>query len=130
MILIPISTEKITIVSVSCTSCTHTKSNLYFAISFATDVDEPALERLLTSHVPNLMFIFLCLGYSKEFISVQSHKTFQNKLLFYGIEFLAQPQTGGPHTVGCPQLLIQYIFAADLHLQPEDVTSCGDKGPT
>jgi hypothetical protein len=29
--------------SASCTSSTHTKSNLYFAISIVTDVNEPAL---------------------------------------------------------------------------------------
>jgi hypothetical protein len=43
--------------------------------------------RIFTFHIPNLMLIFLCLGYSKESISVQSHKTIQNELfiLFWGV---------------------------------------------
>jgi hypothetical protein len=53
------------------TSCTLTKSNLYFYISFATLMSKPALYRLLTFHVPSLMAIFLSLGHlSKEFVQV------------------------------------------------------------
>ena len=43
------------------TSCTPTKSNLYFANSLATDVSDPELCRLLTFHVPHLMSLFHCL---------------------------------------------------------------------
>jgi len=41
------------------TSCTPTKSNLYLANSLAAAVSEPALYRLLTFHVPNLMSLFV-----------------------------------------------------------------------
>jgi hypothetical protein len=44
------------------TSCTPTKSNLYFDISSATVMSEPALYRLLIFHVPNLVSIFFRLG--------------------------------------------------------------------
>jgi len=40
------------------TSCTPTKSNLYLANFLAAAVSEPALYRLLTFHVPNLMSLF------------------------------------------------------------------------
>jgi hypothetical protein len=44
------------------TSCKPTKSNLYLAHSLVAAVDEPALYRLLTFQVPNLMSLFRCLG--------------------------------------------------------------------
>jgi hypothetical protein len=44
------------------TSCTPTKSNLYFDISSATVLNKPALYRRLTFQVPNLIFIFFRLG--------------------------------------------------------------------
>jgi hypothetical protein len=47
------------------TSCTSSKSNLYLANSLATVVSEPALYRLLTFQVPNLTFVFPCLGCTK-----------------------------------------------------------------
>jgi len=40
------------------TSCTSTKSNLYLANSLAAAVSEPALYRLLTFQVLNLMSLF------------------------------------------------------------------------
>jgi hypothetical protein len=53
-------------------SCTPTTSCLYFDSSFATVMSEPALFRLLTFHIPNLMSIFLSLGHlSKESVHVQ-----------------------------------------------------------
>ena len=51
------------------TSRTPTKYNL-FANSLAAAVSEPALYRLLTFHVPNLMSLFHCLGCTKA--SVQA----------------------------------------------------------
>jgi len=55
------------------TSCTPIQSNLYLAISLATFVSEPALCRLLKSHVPNLMSLSHCLGHTKG--SVQGQGT-------------------------------------------------------
>jgi hypothetical protein len=43
------------------TSCSPTKSNLYFDITFATVTSEPALYRFLTFQVTNLVSIFLSL---------------------------------------------------------------------
>jgi hypothetical protein len=43
------------------TPCTPIKSNIYFHISFATVMNEPALYRLLTFHVPNFVSISLSL---------------------------------------------------------------------
>ena len=48
------------------TYCTPTKCNLYFANSLAVAaVSEPALYRLLTFQVPNLMSLFHCLFRTK-----------------------------------------------------------------
>jgi hypothetical protein len=47
------------------TNCTPTKCNLYFVKSLDTVVSDPELYRLLTFHVPNLMFLFHCLCYTK-----------------------------------------------------------------
>ena len=51
------------------TSCTPSKSNLYLANSLAAAVREPALSRLLTFQVLNLISLFRCLGRTK--VSVQ-----------------------------------------------------------
>jgi len=40
-------------------------SNLYLAVTVATVVLDPNLYRLLTLHVPNLMFLIHSLGRSK-----------------------------------------------------------------
>ena len=58
------------------TSCTSTKSDLYLANSLAAAVSETALYRLLTFHVPNLMFVFRCSGRTK--LSVQVRGFFMN----------------------------------------------------
>jgi hypothetical protein len=43
---------------VKLTFCTSIKSNLYLANSLAPSVSAPALYRLLTFHVPNLVLLF------------------------------------------------------------------------
>ena len=53
------------------TSGTPTKSNLYLANSLAAAVNEPALYRLLTFQVPNLMALFCCLGHTKVSVQVR-----------------------------------------------------------
>ena len=50
-----------------------TKSNLYLANSIAAAVSEPDPHMPLTFRVPNLLYIFLCLGHAKE--SVQDQTT-------------------------------------------------------
>jgi hypothetical protein len=51
------------------TSCTPSKSNLHLVNSLAATIREPALYRLLTFQVPNLMSLFRCVGHTK--VSVQ-----------------------------------------------------------
>ena len=53
------------------TSCTPTKSNLYLANSLAAAVNEPALYRLLTFKVPNLVSLFRCLCRTKLSVRVR-----------------------------------------------------------
>jgi hypothetical protein len=68
MIVIPLSIEKcifacwFSTISVPSWSCTPIKSDLYFDISSASVLSEPALYRLLTFHVPNHMSILFSLG--------------------------------------------------------------------
>jgi hypothetical protein len=94
------------------TSYTPTKSNLYFDISFATVMIEPAPYRLLTFHVPNLMSIFLSLGR----LSKESFVTFCNKLMFYGEDLLAPRPTSklGDQPLSAVRDCLFNIFAAAL----------------
>ena len=78
MIFVSFSVEKITIPCSYCsplshlTSCTPTKSNIYLANSLAaTAVCEPALHRLLTFQVPNLMSLFNRLSLTKVSVQVR-----------------------------------------------------------
>jgi hypothetical protein len=71
------------------TSCTPTKSNLYLDSSLETVIREPALYKLLTFHVPNLMSIFLCLGPLSKKIRQGPRliDPFRNEFVFYGEGF-------------------------------------------
>ena len=53
------------------TSCTPTKSNLYLANSLAAAVSEPALYRLLTFQVPNILSAFRYLYRTTESVQVR-----------------------------------------------------------
>jgi hypothetical protein len=101
------------------TSCTPTKSILYFDNSSVTVLSEPALYMLLTFHVANLMSIFLCLGpLSKESVCSRLLVNFRNKIIFYGEELLAPRPTpkleDHPLSAVCDCLF--KIFAATLHI--------------
>jgi len=74
--------------------CTHTKSNLYLAHSLAAAVSEPALHMLPTFHVPNLMYIFLCLSRSK--VSVQVQGTCLGFVTMSGFEARSWPHLAQP----------------------------------
>jgi hypothetical protein len=111
------------------TSCTPTKSNLYLANCLTTAVSEPNLLRLLTLHVPKLMFHFHCLGRNEASDQVgASSICFVTRPVFqWGfVSTLPNPQAGGPHLVGCSRLLIQYIrryplyWWSFLHPQPQE----------
>ena len=71
------------------TSCTPSKSNLYLANSVAAVVNEPALYRLLTFYVPNLISLFHCLGRTEGSVQARSTHLFPIKAIFYGEELLA-----------------------------------------
>jgi hypothetical protein len=96
------------------TSCTPTKSNLYFDSSFDTLTSEPALCKLLTFRFPNLISIFCHLGHlSKEAIQVQGSVWIFTTILFLWwvvVSPMTNPQVGGPPLVVCPWLLIQCIY--------------------
>jgi hypothetical protein len=127
MILIPLSIENVyspagSVPPVShLTSCIPTKSNLYFDIYFATVMSEPALYRLLTFHMPNLISIFLSLGrLSKESVEVRDPLWhFVTQLCFTMRSCYPTPnsQAGGPSLVGCPRLIIQYIRSCPPYLE-------------
>jgi hypothetical protein len=103
------------------TSCTPSKSNLYFETSSATVLSEPALYRLLTFDVPNLISIFFRLGrLSKESVQVRGFLWSFVTSLFLGqgvVSPMANPQAWGPPLVGCPRLLIQYIRSYPPYLE-------------
>jgi hypothetical protein len=117
------------------TSYTPTKANLYLASSLETVIKEPALYKLLTFHVPNLISIFRSLGrLSKEPVQVRG----SCKFIFYSEGFLASRPT--PKLEDYPMLSVCNclfnISAANLnscrpflHLQPEDAPRCGDRDP-
>jgi hypothetical protein len=121
------------------TSCTPTKSNSYFDISFATVISEPALYRLLTFRVPYLMSIFFILArLSKESVQVPGPLWhFVTRLFFYN-ELLAPRPTpkleDHPLSAICDCLF--NILAATLHICGPTPSSAtwwralrDDKGP-
>jgi len=95
---------------------------------------EPALYRLLTFHVPNIMshFCFTKLSVHVYSLTVSQHNSFSR----WGfVSTLPNPQAGSTPLVGCLWPLIQYIrsylpyWRPFLHPHSEDATSCGDKDP-
>jgi hypothetical protein len=104
-------------------------------------MSQPALYRLLTFHIPNLMSIFLGLGHlSKDSIQVRGSLRHFVRSLFFMVKSCkhhAQPTSW--RTTPC--WLSVTAYSIDLQLpsksgvrlfipQPEDVPCCGDKGPT
>jgi hypothetical protein len=144
MVLIPLAIEKCIFAcwfstTPSHLTCTPTKSNLYFDISLATVIREPALYRLLTFHVPNRSSVFHSLGHLfKESAQVRGpFWHFVTNLFFYGEELLAPRQSW--RTTPCRLSATAYSVYSQLpsisgghllHPQPEDTPCRGDKGPT
>jgi hypothetical protein len=85
------------------TSCTPTKSNLYFDIYFTTVMSKPSLYRLLIFHVPNLMSIFLS-------IHRLSKESIQGPLWHFITPKLED------HTSSAVRYCLFNIFAATLHI--------------
>ena len=122
--------------STAITSTRHL--SLPLANFLAAAVSEPALHRLLTFQVPNLMSLFRCLGCTKVSVQVRGscNRFVKDMFLRRGVVSTSpNPQAGGPPLVGCPRLLIQYIrsypsyWRPFLHPQPEDAPCCGDRDP-
>ena len=121
------------------TSCTPTAYNWYLANSLTAAVSEPALYRLLTFQVPNLISLFRCLGHTK--ISAQVHSFLCEHFvswcfLRWGVvSTLPNPQAGGPSHVGCLLLLIQCIrsyppyWRLFIRLKTKEAPCCGDRDP-
>jgi hypothetical protein len=103
------------------TSCIPIKSYLYFAISFATVMSEPALCRLLTIHVPTLMPILLSFcRLSKESVQVRGllwHFVTTFFLRRGVVSLTPNSQAGEPSLVGYPVLLIQCILSYPPYLE-------------
>ena len=68
-------------------SCTHTKSNLYLANSLVATVSEPALYRLPTIQVPDLVPLIRSLGRTRVSVQVQ---VFLCKWFVTGYVFMAR----------------------------------------
>jgi len=104
-------------------------SLLVNSLAAAAAVSEPALYRLLTFHVPNLMSLFLCLGCTKVSIQVRGllfdcFAAWYFFLRWGAVSTWPNPQNGGLPLVGCPRLLIQrirsYLYSV-AHVLREDV---------
>jgi len=99
------------------TSCTPTKSNLYLANSLDTVISDPALYRILTFHVPKLMYLSLFLGCTKGSVQVQdSCVCFVTKLVFMVrcCQHLAQAPSWRITTLSDVRDCLFNIFAATL----------------
>jgi hypothetical protein len=110
------------------TSCTVTKSNLYYIVCFATVVSEPYRESVLSHvHFPLLR--------SVQRIHPSLRPCVTYRLIFYGEELLAPSSRTTPHwlSVTVYALYSQLPFVCGgnfLHSQLEDTPFCGDKEPT
>ena len=118
------------------TSCTPHKSNSYLANSLAAAVIEPALHRLLTFQVPNLMSLFHYLGHTKESVQAQGkcscHVT-KPAFMVRSCQHLTQPPS--QRTTPCQLSVTAYSIYSQLPLpywrpplqpQPEHAPCCGD----
>jgi hypothetical protein len=97
-------------------SFTPTKSNLYLASSLEAVIREPALYKLLTFNVPNLISIFHCMGHlSKESVQVQgSCKLFITNLFFTVKGCLPHAQPPSWRTTPCRLSAAAYSIYSQL----------------
>jgi len=94
---------------------TH-KSNLYLTNSLAAAVSEPALYRLLTFHVPNLMSFSFCNSYQS--IRPGPRHVLVNKASFYGEDLSAPRPTPklDDHPLSAVRDCLFSIFATTIHI--------------
>jgi hypothetical protein len=85
-----------------------------------SSVSEPALYRLLTFQVPNLMSLFRCLGRTKVSVQVRGSvcEYFVTNIRFHGEELLAPRPTSKleDHPLSAVRDYLFNIFAATLHI--------------
>jgi hypothetical protein len=121
------------------THCTPTAFNLYCDISFETDMREPAIYRLLTFHISNLMSIFPNLvRLSKESVQVQGLFWRFVTSLFLGWGIVNRRPNPTCSTLPCQLSVTAYLACSELpsksgghlHPQPEDAPCLDDKEPT
>ena len=94
-----------------------TDSNLYRANSLATVVSDPDLHRLLTLHVPHLMYLSHCLGCTKGSALARGTRIrFVTWTVFtVSCYHLAQLPTLKGHPLSAVHYRLFNIFAATLH---------------
>jgi hypothetical protein len=98
------------------TSYTPTKSNLYLASSLETVIWEPALYKLLTFHVPNLISIFRRLGrLSKKSVQVRGSLEVFVTSLFFTVKG-CKPHTQPPSWRTTPCRLSAAAYSIYSHL--------------
>ena len=102
------------------TACTPTKSNLYLANSLPAAVNEPALNRLLTFHVPNLMSL-VSLHTSSQSSSPCPRLTvwmFRNRILFTvkSCKHFVQPPKLEDHPLSVLRDCLFNTFAGTLYI--------------
>jgi hypothetical protein len=120
------------------TSCTPTKSNLYFEPSFPTAMTEPAPNRLPAFHVPQLTSVFFSLGHSPKISAGPRLLVISsNHIIFYGEYLLAPrptPQLENHSSRLSAIAYSKYFYPHSIsvghlfHPQPEDTPCRGDKG--
>ena len=101
------------------TSCTPTKSNLYLGNFLAAAVSEPALYRLPTFHMPNLVSLFRCLVYQSINPGLRQVFLFHNTDSFYGEELTTPRPTPKleDHPLSAVRECLFDRFAATLHIE-------------
>jgi hypothetical protein len=104
------------------TSCTPTRSNLYLASSLETVFGDPALYKLLTFQVPNLVSVFHSLGrLSKESVQVRGSLEVFVPSFFYGEGLLTPRPT--PKLVDIPY----YLSASAYSIYSQLVSIAGGR---
>jgi hypothetical protein len=98
------------------TSCTPTKSNLYFHSYFETVIREPAVKKLLTFHNLNLVPILRRLGCLSKKIRPGPRLCliFHNQFIFHGEGLLAPRPTPSRRITPCHLPVVAYSIYSQL----------------
>jgi hypothetical protein len=109
---------------------------LYLANSLTTVISDPDLYRLLTFHVPNLMFLVRCLSCTKESVQVRGFVICFVTRQFEELLALRPTPNLEDHPLSAVRDCLFNVFATTLHIrrpfvhpQPEDTPCRGDRDP-